>query len=223
MPEQPIQSTQRKREIAYKLRIGDILKATPITEQHTYEGQTRERLKFLEIDEQNKKVVRANITANIIDKFISEGEKRFATLTVDDASGQIRIKVFGDDVKQFEELNQGDTLLIIGMLRSFNNEIYIAPEIIKKIDPRYLLVRKLEIEANQPKQASPEAQAKTLEVKDQIIELIKAGESEGGIDTEQIILKLNTVNPDTINQEITKLLEQGAIYEPRPGRVRYLG
>ena len=34
---------------------------------------------------------------------------------------------------------------------------------------------------------------------------------------------LKEITPENINQEITKLLEEGIIYEPRPGRVRYLG
>ena len=70
---------------------------------------------------------------------------------------------------------------------------------------------------------SDETKAKTLEVKDQIIEIIKTGEEQGGIDIEQIILQLKTASPDAINSELTKLLEDGTIYEPRPGKVRYLG
>jgi DNA-binding transcriptional ArsR family regulator len=36
-------------------------------------------------------------------------------------------------------------------------------------------------------------------------------------------MKLKQANPQIISQEIKKLLEEGIIYEPRPGRVRYLG
>ena len=52
--------------------------------------------------------------------------------------------------------------------------------------------------------------------------IIKESESQAGIDKEEIILKLKS-EPDLINQEINKLLEEGIVYEPRPGRVRYLG
>lgn len=67
-------------------------------------------------------------------------------LTIDDASGQIRIKAFGEDVDKYAGINQGDTILLVGSVRSYNNELYVNPEIIKIIDPRYLLVRKLELE-----------------------------------------------------------------------------
>lgn len=204
----------RKREIAYKLRIGEILRGKPEVKN----DGGRERFNFLELGD--KKIVRVNVVANVIDKFISEGEKRFASLTLDDASGQINIKTFGEDVKLFEEINQGHTLMIIGMLRVFNNELYILPEIIKSIDPRYLLVRKLEIEKSAPKQ--PVTTEKITAIKDQILSRIKQEEENEGIDTEKLVMEL-PADPNLINQEIKKLLEEGIIYEPRPGRVRYLG
>ncbi len=212
----------RKREVAYKLKIGDILAGNPIIEKETTDqGVARERFKFLELN--NRQIQRTNIVANVIDKFMSEGEKRFATLTIDDASGQIRLKVFGEDTEKFNELNQGDTIIIIGLLRSYNQELYLLPEIIKKVDPRYLLVRKLELEKNQPVQQTAESKAQSQTLKDEIINLIKTGEEQGGIDTDQLITQLKTFSPDQINSEVKKLLEEGIIYEPRPGRVRHLG
>jgi RPA family protein len=204
----------RKREPAYKLRIGEILRGKP--EVSSQDG--RERFEFLELGD--KRIKRVNVVANVIDKFSSQGEKRFATLTLDDASGQINAKIFGEDVKLFEEISQGNTLMIIGMLKVFNNEVYILPEILKNIDPRYLLVRKLEIEKSSPKQ--PITTEKITAIKDQILSRIKREEENEGIDAEKLVTEL-PAEPNLINQEIRKLLEEGIIYEPRPGRVRYLG
>jgi len=198
-----------KRNIAYKLKIGNILSGKPILEE--------ERFRYLELN--GKEIHRVNIIANIIDKYIQDGEKKFGSLTLDDASGQIKIKVFGDDIEKFTLLNQGDTLLIIGLLRYWNNEVYITPEIIKKKDPSFLLVRKLEVEAEQPKTQNKE---ELLELKDKIIEMVKKAEKDGGLDIEKLILELKE-HPDTINQEIKKLLEDGVVYEPRPGKLRWLG
>jgi hypothetical protein len=36
-------------------------------------------------------------------------------------------------------------------------------------------------------------------------------------------MKFKNAKPDVLSQEIQKLLEEGIIYEPKPGRVRYLG
>jgi len=214
----------KKRETAYKLRIGEILNGTPIIEDVKGEEGTpnKERFRFLEISE--KRIVRVNLLANVIDKFNSEGEKKFATITVDDSTGQIRLKLFGEDVSKFENLNQGDTVLIIGLLRSYNDELYISPEIIKKIDSRYLLVRKLEIEKNQkniPTNSNENGQVNSL--REEIIKTLQSSEDSNGIETEQIILKLKSSDPSAIHSEIIKLIEEGVIFEPRPGRVRYLG
>lgn len=198
-----------KRNIAYKLRIGDILSG-----KVTMEG---ERFKFLETS--GKQVVRVNIIANIIDKYIQDGEKKFGSVTMDDASGQIKLKVFGDDILKFNELNQGDTVLTTGLLRSWNNEVYISPEIIKKKDPAYLLVRKLEVENEQAK--IPD-KSQLLALKDKILEMTKNAEKDGGINMDTLIMELKEP-PEIINSEIKKLLEDGVIYEPRPGKIRYLG
>ncbi|PIN77619.1 hypothetical protein COV15_01685 [Candidatus Woesearchaeota archaeon CG10_big_fil_rev_8_21_14_0_10_34_12] len=191
-----------KRQTAYKLRIGDILKGRQEIKE--------DRLEFVESD--NKRVVRVNLIANIVEKYESEGEKKFLSITLDDASGQIKVRVFGEDVDKYKEITQGNTVNVIGLLRIFNNEVYILAEIIKNIDPRYLLVRKLETfkETKAP-----------IDVRDKILDKVKKSEPEG-IDVERIILEMQE-DAEFVNQEIKKILEAGLVYEPRPGRLRFLG
>lgn len=199
---------QFKRHIAYKLKIGDILKSKPIMN----EG------KFLHLELGDKKVIRVNVIANVVDKFSIEGEKKYATLTLDDASGQIRLKAFGDDIAILQQSVQGDTVQVIGNVREYNSELYILPEIVKKIDPRWLLVRKLEMQKlrkDMPLQTN-------APLRDTLLQKIKDSEKNGGIDVDEIIMNTEA-SPDLINQELKKLQEDGSIYEPRPGRLRYLG
>ncbi|MAG02283.1 hypothetical protein CMI42_03005 [Candidatus Pacearchaeota archaeon] len=212
----------RKREIAYKLRVGDLIKANPIFDEAP-KNEGRARLLHLELGE--KRIVRVNLIANVIDKFESGGEKRFASITVDDGSGQIKARVFGEDLIKLSDIVQGDTVLIIGLMRSFNDELYVLPEIIRKQDPKYLLVRKLELDKINPPVVSESNQANqgVKSYRDEVIDLIKASEESEGIDKEEIIMKFKSANKGVITQEIQKLLEEGIIYEPRPGRVRYLG
>ena len=70
-----------QRQIAYKVQAGDIMSG-----KANFEG---ERLVSLECA--GKNVLRINIMGNVVDKY-SNVEKRFASLTVDDGSGQVRIK-----------------------------------------------------------------------------------------------------------------------------------
>lgn len=199
-------SDTRKRNVAFRLRIGDILKGKLVSNKE----------KFLYLDYLSNKVNRVNLIANCVDKFIQETEKKYGSITVDDASGQIRVKVFGDDLSLLKDISQGDTLRIIGNIKYWNGEVYIIPEIIKKIEPSWLLVRKLEIQNSRMG-----IKTNNLELKEKILAKIKDSEPEG-IEIDNLILD-TPENPASINEEIRKLLEEGLIYEPRPGKLRYLG
>jgi len=199
-----------KRHTAYKLRIGDLAKGKSIME----EG----RLRFVELGD--KQIYRVNIIANIIERYASEGEKKYLFFTIDDASGQIHLKIFGDDIERFKDITQGNSVRVIGTINAFNNENYISPEIIKVVDPRHLLVRKLELDME--KSQKPVDKKEIIAIKDRIIEMVKNAEGEGGIEADKIIMAMDTA-PQIINQEITRLLEEGVLYEPRPGKIRFLG
>ena len=198
-----------KRNIAFHMRIGEILAGKPVIEA--------ERMKHLEVP--GKNVVRVNLIANIVDKYIQDGEKKFGSVTLDDASGQIKLKVFGEEIEKFTPFNQGDTVLVVGLLRSWNNEVYITPEIMKKKEPAFLLIRKLELDKEQAKIPNRE---QIIALKDKIVELVKAADKDGGVNVETLIMELKE-SPEIINTEIKKLLESGTAYEPRPGKIRYLG
>ena len=152
-----------------------------------------------------------------------EGDKNYSFFTLDDGSGQIRLKIFGDDAKKFSNITQGQTVIVIGVLRYWNNELYIAPEIIKEQDTKYLLFRKLELEKEKEKSKKSLGREEMVAVKDKILGTIKNAEELGGIELDKVIMGLPEVSPTIINQEIQKLLEDGIIFEPRPGKVRYLG
>src|SRR3970282_2384528 len=128
---------QFKRHTAYKFRIGDLLIGKPL--------MNGEKFGFLELG--NKKVIRVNIIGNIVEKYESmerEDGRKYIFLTLDDGSGQIKIKAFGDDSGKFKDFSQGQTVVVIGMLKNWNNETYVAPELMKEKEPKYLLLRKLE-------------------------------------------------------------------------------
>jgi len=59
-------------------------------------------------------------------------------------------------------------------------------------------------------------------VRNQMLSLIKANDDKGGVTYDQLSTELNST-ADIVNTEIRKLLEEGLIYEPRPGKLRYLG
>jgi len=204
-----------KRNVAFKLRIGELLVGKPI--------MNGERFAHLELGD--KKIIRVNLAGNIVDKYESSGETRYLFLTLDDGSGQIKLKVFGDDVVKFKNYNQGETVIVIGVLRHWNNETYLQPEIVKVNDPKYLLVRKLEIEKERSNNSSGTVIGKSqvLALRDKILDKVKLSEENGGVEVDKLIIEIRDASPDLIHSEIKKLIEDGIVFEPRPGKVRYLG
>ncbi|MBU2616643.1 MAG: hypothetical protein KKB79_01525 [Nanoarchaeota archaeon] len=204
---------QFKRNTAYKLRIGNLLMGKPVMDE--------DKFSFLELGD--KKIVRVNVVGNIVDRYDSDGERKYVFLTLDDGSGQIKLKVFGDDAEKFKNVVQGQTVVVIGNLRNWNDETYIVPEIVKESDPKYLLLRKLETEKEVSSFTPKVEKEEVLVIKDKILDLIKGAEDDGGIEVSEIAKKFPDAQPSLINQEIQKLLEEGIAFEPRPGKVRWLG
>ena len=90
------------------------------------------------------KLSRVRILATIVDKFVSENGQ-YSSITIDDGTDTIRAKAF-KSLTIFEDVEKGNIIDIIGKIRLYNDEIYLVPEIVYKVeDPNMLLLRKLEI------------------------------------------------------------------------------
>jgi len=90
-----------------------------------------------------RRLSRVRVLGLIVDKFVSPDE-RYATITLDDSSETIRCKVF-INVKIFDGITIGDLVDVFGKLREYEGEIYIMPEIIKKVEPNFETLRLLEL------------------------------------------------------------------------------
>ena len=92
-----------------------------------------------------QKVSRVNLVATVIDKFLSE-DGNYSTITVDDGSEAIRVKMFKEKTELVQEIEVSDLVLVIGKLKEYNGEVYINGEIVKKVeDPNFENLRKAEI------------------------------------------------------------------------------
>ena len=131
--------------------------------------------------------------------------------------------------------------MIIGRPREFNNEKYIIPEIAKSIqNPMWIEVRKLELELNEnfgvemndkevkedeaARNAAVHEEAKEVnaDVKsdsDIIYDLIKKLDAGNGVQIDEIIEKSNLADAEKL---INILLENGNIFEVKPGKVKVL-
>lgn len=127
-------STARARLTAYRVWLSDLKER----QLEKAEGQTD----FISVGE--KQVSRVNVIASVVDKFLSESGN-YASLTLDDGSAQLRLKAFGDFISRIKDIEAGDIILAIARIREYNGEIYIFPEIVKKVSPKHALLRRLEL------------------------------------------------------------------------------
>ena len=90
------------------------------------------------------KLSRVRIMGTVISKFTSIDQK-FGSITIDDGTETIRAKIF-QAVSMFNNIEKGDIVDIIGKIRLYEDEIYVVPEILWKVDdPNLWLLRKVEL------------------------------------------------------------------------------
>jgi len=160
---------------------------------------------------------------------------------IDDGTEKISLRTF-EAPSIFDKVTIGDVILVIGKPREYNDEIYIIPEIIKKIkDNGWVLLRKKELalhvlktKNNQPEQKEENMRKKVekddssehmenptelpSEIKD-VYGIIKNLDTGEGADTQEVIKKFPGKNTEKI---ITNLLLEGEIFEIKPGRLKVL-
>ncbi len=124
---------------AKKCRITDIVNAK------FFSGSKEELKPSYIITDYGEKIFRVNIVATVTEKFSGE-EGKYSSLTIDDESSTINVKVFGEDVKLFQNITTGDLVRIVGKIKNYNNENYVIAEAISKIDdPNFESLHKLKI------------------------------------------------------------------------------
>lgn len=167
------------RQTAFKCYISHIVNGNYVKKEGEFEPN------YIEINSKNKakKISRVNIVANVVQKFESEN-KDYKFIVLDDGTASIRVKAWGLDINLFDDINIADIVLLMGKVKIYNNEIYLTPEIVKKVDINWELLRKLELlkEYGKPEIITTEIQGNTevekytedsLDVVEEVVENIE--------------------------------------------------
>lgn len=173
-------------------------------------------------------VSRARVMATIVGRFVAE-DGMFASITLDDSTDTIRAKTF-KTVKPLDKAAVGDRVDLIGKVREWNDEIYILPETLVKINnPNLELLRRAEILArfkspgsNGEKKpaATAAAEAPREEKEDlrkKVLDFISSGKD--GVAFTDIMEKIKAPEEE-LESVINELLSEGICYEPTPGKIR---
>ncbi|UCG95432.1 MAG: hypothetical protein JSV92_00045 [archaeon] len=90
------------------------------------------------------KISRARILGTVMTKFVND-DRTYGFVVIDDQTETIRAKIF-KNLKLIENINQGDLVDAIGKVREYDGELYVMPEVIRKIDnPNFIILRKAEL------------------------------------------------------------------------------
>jgi len=124
-----------KRAIAYRFRIKDLAGGEYVA------GKTINNPTYVKLGD--LKVSRVDLLGKVLEKNDSDG---FSSMTLQDKTGKIKIKAFGNDSLMAREVAIGDLVRVIGKIRQDQAERFVLGEIVKKIDDaNYELLREKEL------------------------------------------------------------------------------
>jgi uncharacterized protein len=198
----------RKRHIAHKVRLSDLTEGTYVRTEGEWEPN------YIQAKD-GRALSRINVIAVVASE--PSTDQSFHSFIVDDGSGQVAVRAFGET--RFT-VTLGDVVLLVGRPREFSNQIYIVPEIVKRIeDPKWIEFRKRELGMPLPKIEPIQETASSAAPVDQLIAAIKTLDKGDGADTEDVIAKVKIENADHM---IDTLLKEGEIFELTPGKIKVL-
>ncbi len=206
---------QYKRQIARKLWIKDILAGVYVKE----EGMKPNYVLLAD----NSHAARVNLFGVVV----SASADGLPTLVLDDGTGRITIRAF-EPHPQLSAVQIGDAVAILGKPRKFGNEMYVLPEIVRKLpDLGWLEVRKHEL-ARTPVvgMIAPAQETATEEVLDEsfglsetVLNAIRSLDEGPGANTDRVIEQVGARDAE---KTIQYLLQNGDVFEISPGKLKVL-
>ncbi|MBU1198449.1 MAG: hypothetical protein KKF46_08695 [Nanoarchaeota archaeon] len=201
---------QIKRETAFMCKVNDLLNGSFVKT----EGWNPSYFSTAYGD-----ISRVNLTGVIVSK------EQGGSVVIDDGSGRILLRSFENDA--FENINVGDLVLIIGRPRIYNEQKYVLPEIVKKIEQKWGVYRQLKLEVLRKKikvkkvenRIPVKGDTQPVNYFQKILEFIKDLDTGEGAETEEVIKRSQAKNAEEL---IQKLIEEGEIFEVRPGKLKIL-
>ncbi len=181
----------------------------------------------------NSRISRANLMGVIVQKSAAK-VLNYDYVTIDDGSGRITARAF-ENRQLLADFQIGDMVNILGKPREYGTEIYLVPEIARKIDnPLWLEVRKQELAGlpqltdttpTPPKKQAEKTEETTAEEDtiltphDTLLQLIRTLDEGSGVDVNEI---LSQTRIDQAEKILQTLLMRGDVFEIRPGKVKVL-
>ena len=161
-----------------------------------------------------RKISRARVMGVIVDIYKS-ADMKYAALTIDDSTNTLRAKAFVNIII-FDNFKAGDLIDLVGKVREYNDEIYIIPEILRKVSPNQEILRGLELKKIYIDQVSKIRKLRVLQKQSSDLSELKVLASKSGIGEEIVegileadeLIKIDTeVKTQESSQMKDKILE----------------
>ncbi len=177
-----------------------------------------------------QEIFKINILATVVGR---EEVGSITNIFVDDGTGRIILRLF-EKSPGLTNCGIGEVVLIIGRLREFNRERYIAPEIIKIISPVWLKVRALEVfhqkknlqnvmEPAPPVENIIEDVSGPVGLHDfpyeKLLKTIRELDAGSGALVEEVLARCSL---EGVDKMLESLLKKGEIFYCKPGRIKIL-
>ncbi|PIN79611.1 hypothetical protein COV16_03335 [Candidatus Woesearchaeota archaeon CG10_big_fil_rev_8_21_14_0_10_34_8] len=216
-------ATQYERQTAYLVDIGTLLGSQFV------KGEAQMQPSYV-ATKSGRKMSRVHIIAVVV----AIGDGIQAEATIDDGSGKLVARSF-DNSEFFKGVQLGDMIRIIGKVRAFNEQVYLIPEVMKKINNKmWVDYHKLKLQRVEKVEEAiiPDIDEEVVDDElpidadeevsnnpsDDIINCIKELDSGDGAQIEVVIEKKG----GETEKIIKNLLETGEVFEIRPGRIKVL-
>lgn len=206
-----------QRQTAKKVRIVDIVSGEWVKK----EGMEPSYV----VTPSKENISRARIVGTVVGKFTSE-DGNFASVTIDDCTATMRAKLW-KEIALLGGTNVGDLVNMIGKVREYEGEIYIVPEIIRKITPdeeslmRLEILAKLKNVSSAPqsgqKAQAPEQTDEDTDLRKKVLTVIEG--NQDGIKYSDIVQQAGAPE-EALEGVINELLGEGVCYEPTPGKIK---
>ena len=119
------------RAVAYHVPLALVSSAVP---------EEREGVQFFRL-KNGALAKRANIWGVVMNKLVGD---EYVRLTLDDLTGTVSVIFFDPALEMARDVEVGDTVDVVGRLRTRNDEVGIVGELLKIVGPEVELLRRLE-------------------------------------------------------------------------------
>ncbi len=95
------------------------------------------------ITDLGRKLSRVRVFGTIMNKFTND-ENSYAFIVIDDGTDNLRMKVW-QNVSIFDDFETGDMVDCVARVKKYEDEMYLTPETVTKMEPKQEVLRKAEL------------------------------------------------------------------------------